>query len=105
MIKAEKLDYRTITKALENGEFYASMGPEIYDLYMEDGRVYITCSPAKRIMMNTGVRRAKCVWAKEGETLTEASFEVKPDCGYIRLAVMDERGRYANTQAYFLDEM
>jgi len=105
MIKAERLDYRTITKALEDGHFYASMGPLIHDLYMEDGRVYITCSPAKRIMMNTQVRRAKSVWAKEGETLTEASFEVKPDCGYIRLTVMDEQGRHANTQAYFLDEM
>lgn len=105
MIKAERLDYRTITKALEDGDFYASMGPEIYELYMEDGRVYITCSPAKRIMMNTQVRRAKCVWAKDGDALTEASFEVKPDCGYIRLTVMDEQGRYANTQAYFLDQM
>ncbi len=105
MIKAERLDYRTITKALEDGHFYASMGPEIHDLYWEDGRVYITCSPAKRIMMNTRVRRAKCVWAKEGELLTETSFEVKPDCGYIRLTVMDEQGRYANTRAYFLDEI
>ena len=29
MIKAEKLEYRTITKALEDGNFYASQGPEI----------------------------------------------------------------------------
>ena len=105
VIRADRLDYRTVTRALEKGEFYASMGPEIHDLYYEDGRVYITCSPAQRIMMNTQVRRAKCAWAKEGETLTHASFEVKPDCGYIRLTVMDERGRCANTNAYFLDEI
>ncbi len=105
MIKAEKLDYRTITRALEKGEFYASMGPQIYDLYIEDDTVHITCSPARRICFHAGVRRSKCVWAKEGEALTEAAFYVKPDCGYIRLSVMDENGLYANTQAYFLDQL
>ena len=37
MIKAEKLEYETITKALVEGKFYASQGPLIHDLYIEDG--------------------------------------------------------------------
>ncbi len=105
MIKAERLDYRTITKALERGDCYASMGPEIYDLYVEDGAVHITCSPAARISVNTGKRHANAVWAKEGEALTSASFSLKSDMIYFRLDVMDERGRHANTRAYFLDEL
>jgi hypothetical protein len=105
MIKAEKLEYRTITKALEDGNFYASQGPEIYDLYVEDGQVHITCSPAKKIHMTTGSRSAKIVWAPEGETVTEAVFEVKPEYGYIRLTVTDEQGKPANTQAYFVNEI
>ena len=111
-IKADKLEYRTITKAMEAGDMYASQGPEIYDLYVEDGRVYIKCSPARRIVFGTGLRYAQCAWANLGDhwgegcdkTITEASFGIPADCHYIRLTVEDLEGRHANTRAYFLDE-
>ena len=34
MIKADRLDYKTITAALREGHFYASQGPRIHDLYI-----------------------------------------------------------------------
>ena len=106
MIKAEKLEYRTITRALEEGNFYASQGPEIYDLYVEDGYVHITCSPAKMIQFNTGRRSAKKITAPDGQTVTQGSFELKiPDHHYFRLTVIDEHGKPANTRAYFMDEL
>ena len=108
MIKADKLEYREITKALEAGNFYASMGPEIHDLYVEDGYVYITCSPAKKISFNTGYYRgykSGVSYAKDGEYLTEAKFKVDPNCVYFRLTVTDEHGLHANTNAYFCDEV
>ena len=49
MIKAEKLAYADIAKALVDGHFYASEGPEIKELYFEDNKVYIACSEAARI--------------------------------------------------------
>lgn len=105
MIKAERLDYESIGAALRNGDFYASMGPEIYDLYVEDNRVYIKTSPAVRITLNSGIRVAKRILAKDGELLTEASFPLQENLGYFRLTVTDERGRCANTQAYFIDSL
>ena len=39
MIKAESLSYESIINALKKGDFYASCGPEIYDLYIEDNKV------------------------------------------------------------------
>ena len=57
-IKADKLEYRTITKALEDGHFYASQGPEIHDLWFEDGMIHVTCSPAERVLLTCGRRRA-----------------------------------------------
>lgn len=59
VIKADKLEYRTITKALEKGNFYASEGPEIYELYVEDGKVHIKCSPADQVFITWQVRDAK----------------------------------------------
>jgi len=113
VIKADKLEYRTVTKAMEDGNMYASQGPEIYDLYVEDGKVYIKCSPARRIVLSTGKRYSRCVWANIGDhfgegsekTITEASFDIPEDCHYIRLTVIDMEGRPANTRAYFLDEI
>ena len=108
MIKSDKLEYREITKALEAGNFYASMGPEIHDLYVEDEYVYITCSPAKKISFNTGFYRGHAgdvAYAKDGEYLTEARFKINPKCTYFRLTVTDETGLHANTTAYFCDEV
>lgn len=107
MIKADKLEYRAITKALEDGNFYSSLGPEIYELYVEDDTVHIKCSPAKRITMNVGQYLRACRKEdRDGGLVTEASFKIERDDDiYFRLTVIDEYGRPANTNAYFCDEV
>ena len=105
MVKAEKLDYTTVTKALEKGDFYASWGPEIRQLWFEDGYVHVKTAEAKRILCNYGIRKAKCVENSDGTPVTEASFSVPTDCGYFRITVVDAEGRCADTNAYFVDEL
>jgi hypothetical protein len=105
MIKAEKLEYETITKALKDGNFYASQGPEIHSLWFEDGKIHVSCSPADRVVLNTGIRRAACEYAENGNLLTEVSFRVNPKDGYVRITVIDEKGYPANTNAYFTDKL
>lgn len=104
MIKAPKLEYRAVTKALENGHFYASQGPEIHALWLEDDELHITCSPAARITLNSACRHASARYPKEGELLTETVFPVSKDHGYFRVTVTDATGKHANTSAYFADE-
>jgi len=105
MIKAEKLDYRAITSALEKGHFYASQGPEIKSLWYEDGKLHITCGPVKSIVFSYGTRRAHTIHAPEGEYLTSAEAPVTDNCIYVRVTVTDESGKPANTNAYFVDEL
>ena len=106
MVKAESLTHENILNAIENGDTYASSGPEITELYYEDGRVYIKCSDAAAIHLYTaGRRRARTPEIKDGNPITEASFEVKETDFYFRLTVKDANGNYANTRAYFLDEL
>jgi len=102
MIKAEKLDYDTIMKAIENGDFYASQGPEIYELYTEDNKVYIRCSDAKRIVMQTKYRNYEFKEAPCGEFINDAEFKIPDDDEYMRFSVTDAYGRVADTRAYFL---
>lgn len=103
MIKAPTLTYDTVIHALENGDFYASQGPEIYSLYLEDGMVHMSCSPVKGISYVAGVRRSAARFGYDGY-LTEASFAVDPGDIFFRVSVVDEQGRHADTQAYFLDD-
>ena len=105
MIKADKLEYRTITRAMVNGNFYASQGPEIYDLWFEDDKVVVECSEAVSISLRTSSRRAKMVCAENGEPVCRAEFNVVPEDGYIRITITDSEGKHANTNAYFTDEL
>lgn len=104
MIKADKLEYRTVTKAMEDGNFYASFGPEIHELWFEDGKVHITCSPAAKILCHCGEYRPY-VHRIRKQTVTEAEFEIKPTDKFFWLTVMDEDGRCADTNAYFTEDL
>ena len=106
MIKSEKLDYDSIISAMERGDFYASSGPEIHELYYEDGSVYIECSPVEKITLLTIGRRIFTKRAKDGELITSADFKIDPELhGYVRFRITDTSGKCAWTNAYYVDEL
>ena len=106
MIKADELKYDKIINALEKGDFYASTGPTIEELYVEDDTVHIKCSPAKEIAMLTCHRTfSGRRIAKEGEYFTEATFRFPKGQPHFRFDVIDERGHHANTRAYYPEEI
>ena len=104
MVKTDTLAYKPVMQAIQNGDFYASSGPLIETLTVENNTATIRCSPAVRISMTTGGRRSGAVNTSEGATITSAEFVIDPGDTFIRFEVVDERGRRANTRAYFLDE-
>ena len=104
MIFAEKLEYRTVTKALVDGHFYASTGPQIEELFFEDGKIHLKCSPAQKIFAACGSRTTKKIVRGE-QPLTEAVIPVEQDDIFIRLTIWDEDGNHADTNAYFTDEL
>ena len=105
MLKADSLDYSTVTKALVDGQFYASEGPEIYELTFDDGKVHIKCSEADRVVCNYGVRHAEQALNDDFSPVTEATFGMKPEWKYFRITVVGKDGKTACTNAYFADEL
>ena len=112
MIKADNLEYETIYNALKNGDFYSSMSPEFYELYIEDGVVNVKTSKVKEIQLTTECRYTKTKHDIYG--LTEASFDIKDylyrndninEHQYIRINIIDLEGKLAYTRAYFKDEL
>ena len=104
MVNADRLSYDSIIDGLLSGNFYSSMAPIIHSLYVEDGKVYIKCSDAKQITYSTRGRRTASVNSADGY-VNEACFEIKEADEYFRIDVIDENGRRANTQAYFIAEL
>jgi len=105
MIKAPKLEYRTITRALEAGNFYSSEGPEIRSVWFEDGILHVETGPVTRIAFIYNDRANSNALAAPGQFITEASVRVPEHCGYVRISCTDANGRHADTNAYFIDEL
>ncbi|MBQ3151736.1 MAG: CehA/McbA family metallohydrolase [Clostridia bacterium] len=105
MIQAECLTYESVAESLKNGNFYASTGPLIYDLSFNDGKVSIECSDSKVISLTTGIRTVQTVRAEKDKSVSKAVFDVGKGDVYFRITVTDEHGKYANTNAYFIDEL
>lgn len=104
MVKADALTHESIMEALINGNFYSSTGPQIKELYIEDGAVHIETSPACDIRIMTGNRFAE-MEASYKDTLTSATFKLPAVCGFFRLEVTDTHGKKAYTNAYFPSEL
>lgn len=107
VIRADKLDYESISRALVNGDFYATEGPEIKELYVEDGKIYVETSAVASIRINTGIRYAKAVFNRNGTEVTRAVFDLPEnrDFYYFRITATDLGGRCAYTNAYFTDQL
>ena len=116
MLKAKTLGYGDIIRAMERGDMYASTGPAIEELYLEDGVVHIATSPAAEIVLSTE-RRFSVRADGNGALLQGARLDIgeylrksasEPDAGkgcYFRITVRDAAGRCAWSRAYFTDEL
>ena len=114
-VKAKALTYDDYMAAYRKGDFYASWGPAIEDLYLEDGVLHVFCSGAREISLHTERRVARRVFATDG-ALTVAEFDLKQyfdnvhrggndERAFIRLVLVDENGNKALTRAYFANEL
>lgn len=113
MIGAETLTYDSVIAAMERGDLYASCGPEIKSLTLEEGKVRITCSPAAKVQLIAHNRYAQMDYAREGLPMEGAEFDVskwlkvneEKDNAFLRFVVTAADGTYAVTRAYWMDEL
>ena len=96
MVQAEELNQQSLFKAMDEGRYYCSQGPEINQITLENGKLTVECSPAERVIFYSNLpwTDGRCV---SGGGLTEASYTVHPERGetFVRVQVMDEQGRSA----------
>ena len=100
VVKAVERSAPAVLQAIKAGEFYASCGPTIESITLEDKVLRVRCSPAQAIYWTEGTHG----WSihAEGETLlTEAEFQLKAR-RYFRVQVVDSGGHWAWSNPFFV---
>ena len=105
MVKATELTMEAILDALRHGRFYATQGPAIHQVRVEENEVIISCSPA--VLIHGLGQRWLCNTARStgGLGLTEARFKLWPGQAYVRAEVVDRAGKRAWSNPIFLDPL
>ncbi|MBN2335208.1 CehA/McbA family metallohydrolase [Candidatus Bathyarchaeota archaeon] len=93
-VMSEEPTEESILDSVKRGLFYASQGPELKCIEVEDGVIRVESSPVKKMAFVSLPCRGLCYKAPEG-LFTEASYRPSPRELYIRVQVTDEYGRRA----------
>lgn len=105
MIKAKELSYRAVMDAICAGNLYASNGPLIHALYIEDGKICIDCDPVCAVMLKDGaINNAYAKYAaKDAISHVDIPLSaVRGENAFARIVIMRKDGRKAWTNAYDL---
>jgi len=103
MVRAPELTQGAILDALRLGHFYASTGPEIHNVRVENGEVIIRCSPA--VLIAAIGERSQCntVHSSTALGVMEARMPLREGQTYVRAEVVDRFGKIAWSNPIFLE--
>ena len=105
MVEATDMDTDHILRALRQGRFYSTEGPEIHLERVGADKVRVTCSPAVKIeFFSDGIRDSE-EKTVEGENLIEAEYCIKNGEKYVRAEITDENGLKAWSNIISFDEL
>ena len=103
MIRAEALTVEAVMEALRCGRYYSSIGPEIKDLRIADGRIRVKTSPVRSIALVSTPGRGARAFAREGRNITQAEFPL-PGSRYCRIEAIDRAGKVAWSNPVLLQQ-
>ncbi len=104
MVRAEALTPAALLTALRQGHFYASSGPALLDVRLQEGQLRVHTSPVAEIRIISNRGRGWVFRAAPGETVSAAVRPVPPAArGYLRVEAIDAQGRRAWSQPIFLE--
>lgn len=103
MVRSCALTLSAIGRAIAEGDFYATMGPEFRDFYVKNGVAHVDCSPVEAVHFVTYERIGKSCHGFD-RPLTGASYHLQGDESYVRAVLEDDRGRKAWSNPIFLKD-
>jgi len=98
MLKAPNLSYGSLIDALDKGHFYASTGPRIRNLWLEDGILHLECDPVRGVYVHGNLYRHRASKVEATDCITSLDLDVSEtfaDASYLFLKVMNTRAEAA----------
>jgi len=103
MVKVSKRDPESLMDSLRKGLFYSSTGPEIYDVKIKGETINVKASPAQSVNFIARNGLGRRVFALD-KPLSEATYTMKGNEGYVRIEVKDGKGGTAWTNPIILQK-
>lgn len=105
MIMPDEFTYSGVIDAMEKGEMYSSMGPLFNEVSIEENRLHVECSDVKDIFVHDGGKRHIGAHAEEGKLINSADFELREQAKFVRVTIIDKKGKCADTRGFLRDEL
>ena len=106
VVDSDHLTQQALISSIEDGNYYSSTGPEIYDFRVEDDMVKIHCSPVQYIMFKSWPVRGEFLVDRDGtRPMTEASCKIDSRMAYIRVECIDRFGKEAWTNPIYIQDL
>ncbi len=104
MVKVEEATAAAVVSSLRAGLFYSSMGPEIYQVSVDEAGVEVVCSPVVRIEFVANTNRGAQLRASAKQPVETARYAWRGGERYLRIQVTDAEGRRAWTNPVYVGE-
>ncbi|MGN0994580.1 MAG: hypothetical protein ACI4PD_05600 [Butyricicoccus sp.] len=105
MVSAPALTREALSDSFREGSFYASSGPVIHDMRVENGTLYMDFSEAQAVRLVASQSYAPTLTPPLGqETFTHIEWKLRENLRYVRPEVIGPTGRKAWGQPIFYDE-
>lgn len=103
VVCAPELTRDAVVRALMDGAYYSSSGPEVRNFGVSGGMAWVECGPCERVNMIAGgfVGAGETRIAPAGELIERAEFPLRGDETYLRFECVDERGQTAWTNPLY----
>lgn len=98
VLKAPELSYSALIDALDTGAFYASTGPMIHNLWLEDGILHLECDPVCGVYVHGTLYSHRAARVTGEDTITAIDLDVSKLCAtsdYLFVKVVNTRGEQA----------
>jgi hypothetical protein len=95
MAKLPELTEAAVMNAIKSGRFYASNGPTINNISVNDETISVSTSEVKRINFIVNISRGESFTAMGNELLTGAEYRIRGSEQYIRVECFDKDGNAA----------
>lgn len=95
VLKAPELRYSSLIHALDQGAFFASTGPMIKNLWLEDGIIHLECSPVQGVYIHGNLYRHRASKVVGDDTIIQLDFDLGStfvDSDYLFIKIMDTHG-------------